>query len=420
MKTIKSILFILFVVLFTSCGEFFNTPATPTTGGIYGLVCDNKTFDEIAGATVSINSINKSTTSDADGFYYLHDLKAGNYLVSASAKGYHSVEGTVAVEAGKDTMIFIYLEKIVNTASLTGTVVDSETGEKIAGAKVVLNPGNLSTYSNKEGYYKFEDLKLGSYTLTASADFYADVEGEIELTTAGANFTIKMTRIVTTANLTGTVVDSETGENIAGAKVVVNPGNLSTYSNKEGYYEFENLEVGKYTITASADFYADVEGEIELTTAGANITIKMTRTVVEDYSSAIVESFDNRLKCDIVSCRRSGSKVEFKFQFTNTGYGDISDFSLIGSYGSYTIIYDNLGNQYEYQPMSLGNKSDSGYGSVRVPLLEYVGCNGSLSIANVPADAETLTIKLCVSGYDSSKGHLFTYEHISIKNLPIY
>ena len=225
---------------------------------------------------------------------------------------------------------------------------------------------------------------------------------------------------VTTANLIGTVVDSETGEKIAGAKVVVNPGNLSTYSNKEGYYEFEDLEVGKYTITASADFYADVEGEIELTTAGANITIKMTRTVVEDYSSTIVQSFDNRLKCDIISCRRSGSKVEFKFKLTNVGFGDISQFKLVGSYGSYTIIYDNLGNQYEKQAMSLGNKSDSGYGSISVPLLEYVGCNGSISIANVPANAETLTIKLCVSGYDPAKGNLFTNEHISIKNLPIY
>ena len=133
---------------------------------------------------------------------------------------------------------------------------------------------------------------------------------------------------VTTANLIGTVVDSETGEKIAGAKVVVTPGNLSTYSNKEGYYEFEDLKVGKYTITASADFYAGVEGEIELTTAGANITIKMTRTVVEDYSSTIVQSFDNRLKCDIISCRRSGSKVEFKFKFTNIGFGDISQFTL--------------------------------------------------------------------------------------------
>ena len=132
------------------------------------------------------------------------------------------------------------------------------------------------------------------------------------------------------------------------------------------------------------------------------------------------ESFDNKLKCDIISCRRSGSKVEFKFKFTSVGFGDISQFTLLGSYGDYTIIYDNLGNQYEKQAMSLGNQSDNGYGSVRVPLLEYVGCNGSISIENVPANAETLTIKLCVSGYDPATGNLFTYEHISIRNLPIY
>ena len=340
MKTIKSVLFFLVVVLFASCGELFNTPDTPdnknTLGSIYGLVCDSETLDEIAGATVSINSINKSTTSDEEGFYYLHDLEAGRYLVSASATGYYPIEGSVAVEAGKDTMIFIYLEKIATTANLTGTVVDSETGEKIAGAKVVVNPGNLSTYSNKEGYY-----------------------------------------------------------------------------------EFENLEVGKYTITASADFYADVEGEIELTTAGANITIKMTRTVVEDYSSAIVESFDNKLKCDIISCRRSGSKVEFKFKLTNTGYGDISQFTLWANSGNNTIIYDNLGNQYEYQKMSLGNQS-SYSNSLVVPLLEYVGCNGCISIEGVPNDAETFAIKLCVSGYEPAKGSLFHFEHISIKNLPIY
>ena len=151
-----------------------------------------------------------------------------------------------------------------------------------------------------------------------------------------------------------------------------------------------------------------------------SVTIKATYVYVEDYSSAIIESFDNRLKCDIISCRRSGSKVEFKFKLTSVGFGDISQFTLQASYGSYTIIYDNLGNQYEKQAMSLGNQSDSGYGNVRVPLLEYVGCNGSISIENVPANAEIFTIKLCVSGYDPSKGNLFINEYISIRNLPIY
>ena len=343
MKTIKSVLFCLVVVLFASCGELFNTPDTPdnknTLGSIYGLVCDSETLEEISGATVSINSINKTTTSDEEGFYYLHDLEAGRYLVSASAIGYHPIEGTVAVEAGKDTMIFIYLDKIV-----------------------------------------------------------------------------------TTANLTGTVVDSETGENIAGAKVVVNPGNLSTYSNKDGYYEFENLEVGKYTITASADFYADVEGEIELTTAGANITIKMTRTVVEDYSSVIVESFDNRMKADIVSCRRIGSKVEFNFQLTSVGMGDV-EVTIYGNQGNSntTIIADNLGNLYSGSVLTLGTQSNYYYtdGYVKSPLLEYVPVKASVTIPDVPNNAELLHIKLNVSVW-SNGNYIANSDWIKISNLPIY
>ena len=182
---------------------------------------------------------------------------------------------------------------------------------------------------------------------------------------------------------------------------------------------------GSTTVTVTlnrAAMHTDLNTSIGVSdgTNTQSVTIKATYVYVEDYSSAIIESFDNRLKCDIVSCKRNGSKVEFKFKLTNVGFGDISQFTLQASYGSYTIIYDNLGNQYEKQAMSLGNQSDSGYGNVRVPLLEYVGCNGSISIENVPANAETFTIKLCVSGYDPSKGNLFTNEHISIKNLPIY
>ncbi len=182
---------------------------------------------------------------------------------------------------------------------------------------------------------------------------------------------------------------------------------------------------GNTTVTVTlnrAAMHTDMNTVIGISdgTNSQSVTIKAQYVYVEDYSSAIIESFDNRLKCDIVSCKRNGSKVEFKFKLTNVGFGDISQFTLQASYGSYTIIYDNLGNQYEKQAMSLGNQSDSGYGNVRVPLLEYVGCNGSISIENVPANAETLTIKLCVSGYDPSKGNLFINEYISIRNLPIY
>ena len=194
-----------------------------------------------------------------------------------------------------------------------------------------------------------------------------------------------------------------------------------TFSDYSGSIAPGSKQTVKITLDRAA-MAANLNAVIKVSdgTNTQSITIKATYVYVEDYSSAIVESFDNRLKCDIVSCKRNGSKVEFKFKFTNTGFGDISQFTLQPSYGNYTIIYDNLGNQYEKQAMTLGSQSASGYGNVCVPLLEYVGCNGSISIANVPTNAETLTIKLCVSGYDPAKGNLFTDEHINIKNLPIY
>ena len=221
------------------------------------------------------------------------------------------------------------------------------------------------------------------------------------------------------ADLIGTVVDNATLEPVAGAKVTINPGNLIAYSNKEGYYEFLDLKIGKYTVSASADYYSNLEGSIELPKEGLELTIYMERSVVEDYSSAIIQSCDNNLKADIVSCRRSGNKVVFHFMLTNTGLGDINDFRIEGNSGSTTIIFDDLGNSYIHQQITLGSQTSySGYTLVSSPLLEYVPCKGSVVVTDVPSQAETLTVKLQVYAYNASV--LQQRDYITFKNVPIY
>ena len=433
MKTFKTIIIFLVAILFAACDKPVSMPVEETaTGSLFGYTVETGTEVGIPGAIVTIPSLEKSTTADEDGFFYFANLEAKEYIVQASAEGYAETKVMVEVEANEESGYYIELDKLTAYGSIKGSVWEKDTYQDIAGATITIEALNRSTTTDKNGEFNFANVAPGEYTLSISVEGYKSAytfDGYNRVTVkSGEEASISFIMIkegtstpeATTANLIGTVVDIETNQVISGAKITVNPGNLTTYSNNSGYYEFEDLKIGQYTITASADYYADVEDNVELTSAGANIKIQMTKTVVEDYSSAIVESFDNKLKCDIISCRRSGSKVEFKFKFTSVGFGDISQFTLLGSYGDYTIIYDNLGNQYEKQAMSLGNQSDNGYGSVRVPLLEYVGCNGSISIENVPANAETLTIKLCVSGYDPATGNLFTYEHISIRNLPIY
>ena len=181
---------------------------------------------------------------------------------------------------------------------------------------------------------------------------------------------------------------------------------------------------GSTTVTVTlnrAAMHTDLNTSIAVSDGNStqSVTIKATYVYVEDYSSAIVESCDNNLKAEIVSCKRNGTKVEFNFKLTNTGLGDINDFRIEGNNGSTTIIFDNLGNSYTNQTIALGSStSTSGYTLVSSPLLEYVPCNGRVVITNVPNDANALTIKLQVYAYNASV--LQNRDYINFKNVPIY
>ena len=181
---------------------------------------------------------------------------------------------------------------------------------------------------------------------------------------------------------------------------------------------------GSTTVTVTlnrAAMHTDLNTSIGVSDGNStqSVTIKATYVYVEDYSSAIVESCDNNLKAEIVSCKRNGTKVEFNFKLTNTGLGDINDFRIEGNSGSTTIIFDDLGNSYTNQTITLGSStSTSGYTLVSSPLLEYVPCNGRVVVTNVPDEANALTIKLQVYAYNA--GVLQNRDYINFKNVPIY
>ena len=184
---------------------------------------------------------------------------------------------------------------------------------------------------------------------------------------------------------------------------------------------------GKQTVKITLDraaMAANLNAVVKVSdgTNTQSITIKATYVYVEDYSSAIVESFDNRFKCDIISCKRNGSKVEFKFKLTSIGLGDV-EVTIFGNQGNSnsTIIADNLGTQYAGSVLTLGTQSNSSYtnGYVKSPLLEYVPINGSATIPGVPSSATSLHIKLNVSVW-SNGNYIANSDWIKISNLPIY
>ena len=56
--------------------------------------------------------------------------------------------------------------------TITGTVVDLDSGEPIQSAVVTLTPKGYNTYTGSDGYFEFHDLDPQSYTLQVSKTGY--------------------------------------------------------------------------------------------------------------------------------------------------------------------------------------------------------------------------------------------------------
>ena len=115
----------------------------------------------------------------------------------------------------------------------------------------------------------------------------------------------------TTGKISGSVIDKETGEPLAGVNIVIPEINTGAASNMNGNFTITNIPPGTYNVTASYIGYArqivkDVRVEIDLTT---ELTIQMTREAIEGET---IEVFAERkvIKKDVAGSQKSVSADE--------------------------------------------------------------------------------------------------------------
>ncbi len=60
------------------------------------------------------------------------------------------------------------------TGIISGTVTDSETGEKLAGVNIIVEGTNLTTVTDSKGYYVITNVPPGDYTVVANLVGYSD------------------------------------------------------------------------------------------------------------------------------------------------------------------------------------------------------------------------------------------------------
>ncbi|MGQ0552385.1 MAG: carboxypeptidase regulatory-like domain-containing protein [Planctomycetota bacterium] len=231
--------------------------------------------------------------TDENGSFLLGTLNQSHYLLSVDAAGYEPVT-LRDVPAGSTNLDITVLEH----ATLLLRVVDSRSGEPVAGATAVARRISGSEAARKSNF----DLKLEVFAgaeAAARADLPqsaagADHPGLLLVTRAGTlrtdvvvsapgyatrgfvldgiaapgrlERTLKLER---ESALAGRVVDEE-GQPIARAKLVLAPPDnqrvtletLTAFSDAEGRWRFGLLRSGDWTLTASAQGYLDSQPRV--------------------------------------------------------------------------------------------------------------------------------------------------------------
>ena len=129
------------------------------------------------GAKVSCND--RETLSLADGFYSFKDLFPGRYDVRVDLEGYQSATQTVSTRENEVLILDFKLSEALGSSIISGLVYDRETSEPIesGGTIILIQPiSNRYATIDGKGYYAFDNLPAGTYSLSTSIPEYDDTD----------------------------------------------------------------------------------------------------------------------------------------------------------------------------------------------------------------------------------------------------
>jgi N-acetylneuraminic acid mutarotase len=151
----------------TRIGNFKFPTCTPQPHGtLEGTVSDTSS-NPIAGATVTVQELDASTTTDASG-HYSFVIPTGDYQVTAHAFGYEDLTQPATVTDGGDTVLDFSLTQAPSDP-LDGTVSDSG-GNPIENATVtILGTPIPPATTDVNGHYSFASVPDGTYNVKAQA-----------------------------------------------------------------------------------------------------------------------------------------------------------------------------------------------------------------------------------------------------------
>src|SRR3989339_848275 len=172
------------------------TPSTPTVtekAKILGSVY-SQDKNKLTDASVSFDGpLKGSVYANTGGEYKIENLTIGDYKLKASSSGYSNAQQSVKIDTMKSyTNVDFYLNPAekpaavaTKTGSLSGAITNGEGKAMDNTVEVILSKTNAKTSENEEfakiktnnqGQFKFENVPLGEYVLSASKQGFETAE----------------------------------------------------------------------------------------------------------------------------------------------------------------------------------------------------------------------------------------------------
>lgn len=252
-------------------GNNYIEPGSSSSTGnykVYGTIVDDRDNSYITDARITLiddyEGITYAGYTNSRGRFDVINLPLGDYEVKITKYGYKDYERSSLLRLRTGDYDFGTI-KLVSTSSsssssskiLTGRITD-ENGYYVQNAEVYLinqDDEEIKAKTDSRGYYTFNDVETGTYTIGVNATGYellerinyarilsTDKEKEINL--------VVRTESRTGYEVYGRVLD-EDREYLEGVEVSLLDGNTrikKATTDSRGYYEFKYVPNGRYTV----------------------------------------------------------------------------------------------------------------------------------------------------------------------------
>lgn len=229
-------------------------------GSISGIVTTND-GQPVEGASVYIGGpVITSVYTDATGHYEASGLELGTYHLSTYLTGHQNVpsqEALLTEESATSTNNFVLVPYAVADGSISGQVTTD--GVPVANHDITAyQPStgqNVFGFTDGDGYYQFTGLAYGTWSvnLYLGPDYQYVNTAPVQLSASTPAATINFPFLswpVGTSSISGTAIDSSTGEPVVGANITAYGSTVgrsySATTDENGAYTFELLPADSY------------------------------------------------------------------------------------------------------------------------------------------------------------------------------